>query len=225
MYPSIQIANIWNSWRIYHLVLQQIRLRLASETLTHARGREYSEHDKSNADGINNNSQYTHEGQEHVDSICNSIPLYLGNCTYPAGLSNMSNPQLRFPSYHDLRHTDEAFIRYRASDDYASRVDHSRYVALQGPVHVMSILSHLIGISTEDTNLRVAQTVRQDQEHWISDQFLRSLYLLRLIPNSPMDNLGHYNDAVQSQEAAATIVRAEALARTLRHGLWTMTIL
>ncbi|KAJ3547840.1 hypothetical protein NM208_g1309 [Fusarium decemcellulare] len=219
VYPSIQIANIWNGWRIYCLILQQIKLRLASDVPSP------SPKQTSNLHHISQSVRITHEVQELVDSICHSIAFYLGNCTSPPTLSDMENPKFIFPSYHDLDPTDEDFLRYRVGDHYVSRVDHSRHVLLQGHLHCMSLLSQFLGLFPEQDTLVAAQTLRQGQMQWIADQFMRSLYLLRQIPHRSLNDIGHHHKESQSQKLATKVSQAEAMASTMREGLWTVNIL
>ncbi|KAH8761144.1 hypothetical protein F5883DRAFT_679014 [Diaporthe sp. PMI_573] len=186
IYPSIQIVNIWNTWRIYRLIIERAKSRL-TKPLTP------SWNDPSNTRVDIHSGDVTREVQQLVDSTCYSIPFYLGNCTRPGILANMANPHNKFPSYHDLSPSDEAFLNYKISDEYVSRIDHSGHVNLHGPLHIISILSQLIGLFARGRNSNEAYSLRQDQEHWIAAQFIRSLYLMNMTwrqPSRPIPSRG-----------------------------------
>ncbi|KAJ0122643.1 hypothetical protein J7T55_003158 [Diaporthe amygdali] len=161
IYPSMQIVNIWNTWRIYRLILEQAKSRLI--TLL-----DFSWNELSSTQNDINPGDVTRQVQELVDSICFSIPFYLGSCTRSGILANMENPHNKFPSYHDLSPSDEAFLEYTMSDHYVSRFDHSRHVNLHGPLHIVSILSQLIGLLVRERNSNEVYSLQQDQERWIA---------------------------------------------------------
>jgi hypothetical protein len=71
IYPSIQIASIWNTWRSYSLIMLEIQNHL-NERLSDAfvSVPEFIEH-----------SPLLYHIQEFVDSVCYSLPFYLGNQT------------------------------------------------------------------------------------------------------------------------------------------------
>lgn len=218
IYPSIQIVNIWNTWRIYRLILKQANCRLT-------RLLDLSWNEASSTQNVANPCDMTREVQELVDSICFSIPFYLGNCTLPGILANMENPHNKFPSYHDLSPSDETFLKYKMSDHFVSRLDHSRHVNLHGPLHIISILSQLIGLFDRERNLNGIYLLQQKQEHWIAGQFIRSLYLMNMMTGcsakitKDLDNQCHFNEAVNTVSWAGT------LADKFRKDLWTITVL
>lgn len=209
IYPSIQIANIWNTWRVYRLILEQAKSRLA-KFVTLSR---------------NGPSKTQNEVQEVIDSICYSIPFYLGNCTRSGILLNMENPNNKFPSYYDLSPNDEAFLNYKMSDEYVSRFDHSCHVNLHGPLHVISILSQLMGIFARERDSKETYALRAEQEHWIAGQLIRSLYLMNMMTGcSPQDTKPlnpefHYQDTIDRVSWAGT------LADKFKKELWTITVL
>lgn len=144
IYPSVQIANIWNTWRTYRLIVEHIKMELTQEPLIVFHGEEFT------LPPHNTGAQHIREIQDLIEPMCRSIPFYLGNCSQPMSFTNIDNPQLVFPSYHDLSSTDEAFVNYKHSDHYATKIDHYRHVALHGPLHALSILSNLIGLLSEE---------------------------------------------------------------------------
>lgn len=218
IYPSIQIANIWNTWRIYRLILEQAKSRLMKLFALYWNRALRTQNDV-------NARHTTREVREIIDSICYSIPFYLGNCTRPGILLNMENPHSKFPSYHDLAPSDEAFLDYKASDQYVSRLDHSCHVNLHGPLHVISILSRLIGIFARERNLNETYSLRDDQKHWIAGQLIRSLYLMNMKPGSFSENTKPLDSEYYFQEAQDRVLWAGTLADKFKKELWTMTIL
>lgn len=221
IYPSIQIANIWNTWRIYLLILEEAKLQLEGYPASSWSMDSSTETDLSTRN--ENQNRTGHRVQELVDSICYSIPFYLGNCTRSGILSNMENPNIRFPSYHDLHPSHEAFIGYKASDQFVSSLDHSRHVNLHGPLHTITILSHLTSLFARRGGSRIH--LREEQKYWITEQFTRSLRLMNMMPNCSsrtIKPLDHKNDG---QEEIGTTSWAEALADKFKKELGTITIL
>ncbi|KAF5695194.1 transcriptional regulatory moc3 [Fusarium denticulatum] len=116
IYPSIQVANIWNAWRIYCLILEGIK-----DQLTKPSTRSAVQH----FNAKNSVSDYAmlwtsneRRIQELVDSICLSIPFYLGNCNYPTDILSTGSSDIIYPSYHDLPVDNEGYLRFKASDQY-----------------------------------------------------------------------------------------------------------
>lgn len=218
IYPSIQIANIWNTWRIYRLILEQAKCRLAKLHIISWNGASSIQNDV-------NPGSTTREVRELVDSICYSIPFYLGNCTWPGILLNMGNPDNKFPSYHDLSPSDEGFLNYKMSDQYVSRFDHSCHTNLHGPLHVISILSQLIGIFAREPNSNDVYSLREEQEHWIAGQLIRSLYLMNMTPGCSSKKAKPLDHEYYRQEGIDTVLWAGTLADKFKKELWTITVL
>lgn len=218
IYPSIQIANIWNTWHTYQLILG-----LAKSRLLNLRAPNLNE-------GLCTQREtepgsVASEVQGIVDSICYSIPFYLGNCRQPGVLRNLENPHTKFPSYHDLSASDEDFLNYKMSDQYVSRFDHACHVSLHGPVHVISILSQLVSLFARKYSPNDAYLIRQDQEKWIAEQFLRSLYLMKMTSGCSWDTAKDFDHAVGVHEAIDTSSTARTLAARCKRDLWTITVL
>ncbi|KAL4727985.1 hypothetical protein ACLX1H_004692 [Fusarium chlamydosporum] len=128
VYPSIQIANIWNVWRMYRLTVEQAKVTLFSNAVTEDR-------DKC--------AQNLKERQKLIGAICRSLPFYLGSCSRPVSFNDITDQQPFFPSYHDLAPTDESFITYKKSHHYASRTDHNRHHVIHGPLAALNVISNL----------------------------------------------------------------------------------
>jgi hypothetical protein len=189
VYPSIQVATIWNAWRIYRLIIESIKGQL----------------------GLMRNDDIS---QQLVDDICYSIPFYVGNLNSPISFAILEDPSVDFPSYYDLPPTERAFQRYQFSEDYATKVDHLRHAFLQGPFHAMNMLMHLLGLVVGDA------TISLEQKGWISAQYLRSLYLLRVIPQKPLDkpSPSSYSDEMKLAEAMTFV-------EMVKQKLWTVHVL
>ncbi|KAF5667337.1 transcriptional regulatory moc3 [Fusarium heterosporum] len=214
IYPSIQTANIWNTWRIYLVILGKMKLDILQRG-PHGGGSGLKGHEERSEGEIRNT----------VNAICYSIPFYLGNRTRPGAPFTTGIPGWLLPSYHDLSCVDEGFLRYRASDQYVPKVDHSRHVMLHGPLHVMSILSTIIDLFSGRRLYRKAGVLLGYQRFWIAKQFIRALDLMQpgLINMSRLDTKpdGTYD----KQEANDLIVEAEALSMKVNEELWTVTVL
>ncbi|KAF5541504.1 transcriptional regulatory moc3 [Fusarium phyllophilum] len=224
IYPSIQVANIWNAWRIYCLILEDIKDQLTKST---ARSTVQNFHDE------NSISDYAmfwtsneRKVQELVDSICLSIPFYLGNCHYPTDILSTGSSDIIYPSYHDLPVCDEGYLRFKASDQYVSKLDHSRHVTLHGQVHAISILSYVIDISMS-SNRNQPSLLREEQKRWIANQFIRSIYSMRPIFGGLSERRAHQGavDLDHSLQAVDTVVVAKTLATKMQKELWTISIL
>lgn len=210
IYPSVQIANIWNTWRTYHLILEQIKLELAQIT----QDRRVALFEPENT--ISENLQSI---KDLTESICRCIPFYLGNCREPVSYSDIDNPLLFFPSYHDLPPADEGLVAYQKSEYFVSKTDHNRHVGLHGPLHALSILSSLIGLFFEKPNTILIQTALQSQKKWMNEQFHRSLYLTHFVSHTSK----HEGNTLSEKQALA--FPAARLAHATRQALQTVNIL
>ncbi|KAF5577843.1 transcriptional regulatory moc3 [Fusarium pseudoanthophilum] len=116
IYPSIQVANIWNAWRIYCLILEDIKDQLSkSSALSAAQNPDDEDSIVDHAMFWTSNQRRV---QELIDSICLSIPFYLGNCNHPTDILSAGSSDSIYPSYHDLPIDDEGYLRFKANDQY-----------------------------------------------------------------------------------------------------------
>jgi hypothetical protein len=167
VYPSIQIANIWNMWRIYRVIVEEVKRNLFNNFVT---------------ESVNPKAKRCQETQDLVKSICRSIPFYLGTLAKPVSFADINDQELYFPCFHDLLPTSEAFIAYKKSNHYVSRIDHNRHNVIHGPIAALSVLSSLIGLFEEHSSPSLAlEDELKRQQQWIYGQFRRSLYLMRFI--------------------------------------------
>ncbi|KAJ9427130.1 hypothetical protein QL093DRAFT_2586884 [Fusarium oxysporum] len=224
IYPSIQVANIWNAWRIYCLILEDIKDQLTKPSALSA---------VQHVDDENSISDYAmfwtsneRRVQELVDSMCLSIPFYLGNCNYPTDILSTGSSDIIYPSHHDLPVDDEGYMRFKASDQYVSKLDHSRHVTLHGQVHAISVLSYVIDISMNSVRNRPS-FLREEQKEWIASQFIRSIYSMRPIFGSVSERRAHQGTVGLDHglQAADTVSIAKAFAIKVQKELWTISIL
>ncbi|KAI1012144.1 hypothetical protein LB503_004457 [Fusarium chuoi] len=224
IYPSIQVANIWNAWRIYCLILEDIKNQISQSSVPSAaqhfndrnKGPEYAMFWTSNQLRV----------QELVDTICLSIPFYLGNCNFSTDILSAGTSDVMYPSYHDLPVDDEAYLRFKASDQYVSKLDHSRHVTLHGQVHTISVLSYVVDISMS-SNWPRPSVLREEQKRWIASQFIRSIYSMRPIFGGLSERRAHQGnvDLDHSLQAVDAISIAKTFAIKVQKELWTISIL
>lgn len=197
IYPHCQIANIWNLWRIQRLLLVKISLSSASTN-----PREQLE--------------YKHTFQELVDSVCYSVPFYLGNRTKPSSIPDFTDPAILLPS-EPLTRPDTG--RKSEGDE------HKRHIIAQGPWHLMSPLSRLLTLfSEEHGGTQIAAFLRPGQYEWICEQFLRVTTLLHIPQADTGDGLGGYIPLPSNSSSRGCVSsRAEQLAKKVRKGAVCMS--
>ncbi|CAH0046940.1 unnamed protein product [Clonostachys solani] len=221
VYPNIQIAAIWNVWRVYRVLLLRIRLRLLAEfpeLVVRSSDIELIPSDISMEPADHDEGQNLIRGL--VDSICNSVPFHLGNLLNPIALSDLGDANIQFPSYHDLDPTDVHYAIYLGSKYFMTRDDHRRHAIVQGSWQMLHTLIHLVDVFADESPCgSLVGFLRRGQVYWIRQQFLRVLKLLRLQHVGSSDNKSHHRTAgvladydPANVEIIATRVR-EALAR------------
>jgi hypothetical protein len=224
IYPSIQVANIWNAWRVYCLILEDIKDQLTKSSALSAV--QHFDDENSISDYAMFWTSNERRVQELVDSMCLSIPFYLGNCNYPTDILSTGSSDIIYPSHHDLPVDDEGYMRFKASDQYVSKLDHSRHVTLHGQVHAISVLSYVIDISMNSVRNRPS-FLREEQKEWIASQFIRSIYSMRPIFGGVSERRAHQGTVGLDHglQAADTVSIAKAFAIKVQKELWTISIL
>ncbi|KAF5588559.1 uncharacterized protein FSUBG_11479 [Fusarium subglutinans] len=101
IYPTVQIATIWNVWRVCRLMILRMQFYLLTKSPSEALQQTILIATKDHSFPDPN------LGRELVDSICRSVPFYLGNRQNHGGLHDLADPAIRFPNYHD-KDLDEA---------------------------------------------------------------------------------------------------------------------
>ncbi|KAK7435860.1 hypothetical protein Landi51_12860 [Colletotrichum acutatum] len=95
IYPTVQIATIWNVWRVCRLMVLRMEFCLLAKAPPEA-----LQQTLLIATGDSNFPDPNH-GRKLVDSICRSMPFYLGNRQNHGGLHDLADPAIRIPNYHD----------------------------------------------------------------------------------------------------------------------------
>lgn len=191
VYESCQKAAIWNLWRIQRLILAGI-IRASQVVLSPAVAEQPVE---TLADQITT-------VQELVDSVCYSVPFYLGNRILPVSLSDFTDQSLLFPS-------DNVPTPNHCGSP-GRRGDHVDHIIAQGPWHLMSPLSRLLTLFGEESGQSMAFMLRDGQLEWLKQQFLRVTTLLHISP----DTSAAEEEALSPQNEE----KADMLAVVLRRG-------
>lgn len=212
VYPSCQIASIWNLWRFQRLLLA--RIMLSSLNACSDMGRVGFAHGEAFYDGTDLvDCQQTL--QEVVDSVCYSIPFYLGDRTTRSHLSDFTDPMIMLPSQYSLK--EGTWLDRNGLEAGLSRDEHRRHVIAQGPWRAMHPLSHLLTLFSEDHRELIPRFPRPGQREWIRDQFLRVAKLLHL-PSESGNDIERSGSAETSSDS-----NAESLARGIRKGAILMS--
>ncbi|KAL6250071.1 hypothetical protein RBB50_002372 [Rhinocladiella similis] len=202
IYPSCQMATLWNLWRFHRLLL--LKITVGATQRISALPRDESVCDEPLVPTTLESAVQAGYIQELVDSICHSVPFYLGNRTKQSNLSDFTDVEILFPSYHLLTPGDVRIParHYESPGTALSGEEHHRHLIAYGAWHIVSPLSNLLTLFSDDHGGRlVAGYLRLGQQEWIRDQFLRVCTLVRL----PAD--------VKSADSAA-----ESLAKQFRKG-------
>ncbi|KAH7133900.1 hypothetical protein EDB81DRAFT_859359 [Dactylonectria macrodidyma] len=213
VYPSCQIASIWNLWRFQRLLLAKITLgSLNAFSDLNRFGFTYGQFLLGDPTDFVNCQQTL---QEVVDSVCYSIPFYLGNRTTRSSLTDFTDPTVLLPSHYSLE--DGTRPDRDGLDAGISRDDHRRHVIAQGPWRAMHPLSRLLTLFSEEHGEVIASFLRPGQREWIRDQFLRVITLLHLPSESG-------NDMERSESPGVSAdAKAVSLAREIRKGAILMS--
>ncbi|KAF5545698.1 hypothetical protein FNAPI_9064 [Fusarium napiforme] len=167
IYPTVQIATIWNVWRVCQLMVLRMKLYLLTKAPTEALQQIVLIATKDNS------FPDPKHCRELVDSICRSMPFYLGNRQNHGGLHDLDDPAIRFPNYHD-RDLDEAIrTQYFQGDQAMSLFDYKRHILIQGPSHALLHLNSLIKVLSKEGGELIYRELHRDKVAWIQEQFLR----------------------------------------------------
>ncbi|OOF91800.1 hypothetical protein ASPCADRAFT_509782 [Aspergillus carbonarius ITEM 5010] len=201
IYPSCQIATIWNLWRIQRLLVIKIKLSLLE------------------CDGMSSNREELAEPQpivqELVDGVCYSVPFYLGNLSKPLSMADFADPTILLPSsYFPGRNGN---WNKQLDHQHPAADDHRRHIIAQGPWHIMSPLSRLLTLCFEECGPPMRPFFRSGQYEWIRDQFLRVTTLLHI---PPVESSAHCGQGSLSKflDPRSSDTMAENLATGVRKG-------
>ncbi|KAJ5115039.1 hypothetical protein NUU61_000798 [Penicillium alfredii] len=212
VYPSCQIASIWNLWRFQRLLLAKIAL--GSFNAFSDLSRFGFPCDQFLGDPIDF-LDYQQILQEVVDGMCYSIPFHLGNRTTQSSLTDFTDPTIMLPSQYATEYGTQ--LGRDGLDAAMSRNDHRRHLIAQGPWRSIHPLSRLLTLFSEDHGEVIASLLRPGQREWIRDQFLRLATLLDLPSGSGNDMKG------SESPGGSADAKAEYLARETRKGAILMS--
>jgi hypothetical protein len=165
VYPTVQIASIWNTWRIYRVIT--LRVLLGCLELS-----------ASDLDVPTNTSSFIRESfQQIVNFICRSIPFFLGNRTYTGTLHDFTDSNIFIPSHHHLGIKSE-LVSHQSSSGLLSQNEHFKHVISQGPWHILIPLSQLLNIFSQSHGLPFAQLLEDERHEWIRGQLVRARTLM-----------------------------------------------
>lgn len=204
IYPSSQIANIWNLWRVYRIVL----FKIVFESL----------HPDSQEENL---VEYEQTFQELVDAICYSVPFYLGNRVRPTYITDFDDSSISLCDHSLSAQGSSRQSPQSSTSKTTSEDEHRLNIIAQGPWHLMSPLSRLLTLFAEDDNHHLTGILRSGQHKWIRQQFLRVTTLLHLSP--PDQNSAGGTTTLESPEPIALNTRADDLASLVRRGAMFMS--
>lgn len=205
VYPSCQIASIWNLWRFQRLLLVKITLSFAGAFSAQGPTCAWTSADRMKLADCQTTLQ------DIVDNICYSIPFYLGNRFTRTSLTDFDSPTISLPCDYflgDLLRSPRARM---------SNNDHRRHIIAQGPWRAMHPLSRLLTLFSEEHGDCIARLLRPGQREWIRDQFQRVATILHLPLKSRT-----YSDSTGLPTGLAD-VRVEYQARDIRKGAILMS--
>lgn len=167
LYLTVQIATIWNVWRICRLLVVQMKLSFRLGIPPHT----LEQITTMSADGDMSSELQT--GKELVDAMCRSLPFYIGNRQTNSGIHDMEDPKIIIPSYHDEDLDQKIRITYRDSDRSMSLQDYRLHILVQGPTHALLHLNSLTKVLDSDSGQVLCQALGEEQVLWIRQQFQR----------------------------------------------------
>jgi hypothetical protein len=216
VYPSCQIASVWNLWLSQRLILVKIALGSLNVILQGGQ----SELFRNQKSAIEKDFILHQERlQGLVDSVCYSVPFYLGNRTALSSLADFTNTSIMFPSYH-LRVPWDS--RCPKKEDHNAegrrREEYRHHMIAKGPWHAMSPLSHLLTLLLEDHGLLIASFLRTGQLEWIQSQFIRVTILLGLPLEAGVSQWKEEEHILQPSAHGSVNTKANYHAKKVRKG-------
>ncbi|KAF5599558.1 Zn2-Cys6 binuclear cluster domain-containing protein [Fusarium pseudoanthophilum] len=167
IYPTVQIATIWNVWRVCQLMVLRMKFYLLTKAPPEALQQIVLIATKDNSFPDPNH------GRELVDSICRSMPFYLGNRQNHGGLHDLDDPTIRFPNYHDQDLDETVHTQYLQGEQAMSLFDYKRHILIQGPSHALLHLNSLIKVLSKEGGECICRELHRDKPVWIQKQFVR----------------------------------------------------
>ncbi|KAJ4146502.1 hypothetical protein NW754_001967 [Fusarium falciforme] len=206
VYPSVQVASISNTWRGYRLLLLKMKLsilQLVPDTILDTMLPREEDSD-TQVELICNAED---EVQDMVDSICNSIPFYLGNQTVRPTVLELTNSKIIHPSYYNLEPWDERFVNFMTSDSYITVEAHRASAVAYGAWHAINTLSNVLALCAEDHGSFLAEALRPGQKDWVHAQFVRASSLLSLESSKAFQDIEKIRKQLQEGDTDVLVER------------------
>lgn len=164
IYPSVQVASVFNTYRSFQLIINKI----LGIMQTHGWLELHM--------GPQNPSETI---QSVVDSMCYSIPFYLGDRDGALYITDLTNPRSEFayPAYHNMQDPPIA-KEHILSEDL-----HRKHATAYGAWHSMYPLSLLLGLFGNHAGYDcdcLTRMIRPGQLTWIGSQLFRMMKMYAL---------------------------------------------
>ncbi|KAJ5261323.1 C6 zinc finger domain protein [Penicillium angulare] len=218
IYSSCSVATLWNFWRVQRLLI--VKIAIGSLNTISTRG--------TDCPGSNETLPvndyfvgYINTFQSLMDSVCYSVPFYLGNRIRPLNITDFDDPEILFPSCDFFIHKGEGPFDEKITGPQSSRDEYRRHLHAQGPWHVLTPLIRLLTFFLDDCGQLLATFLRSGQIEWIREQLLRVTTLLHLPSQT-----GEFNEKLQLSNLlpqGSDGTRVERLAQDIRQGLTFMS--
>jgi hypothetical protein len=192
IYPNIQIASLWNIWRRLRFILLRIKFALVQAflSLKERPVRSSANFAIHQAAVTPNYHEYVQGIHGLVDSICHSVPFFLGSLTEPCTASQLEEPGVVFPSYHVLETSTEAYKLYESGRHFMSQDNHRRHAVVQGPWNLLAALTQVLDLLGDEHSHYKPLHLQHGQASWIRAQYHRVLKILHLEHRKSVINTG-----------------------------------
>ena len=114
------------------------------------------------------------------DDICETLPFLMGNRTKPRASTDIKDPNITFPSYHDLVVGSSASAQHIKMRKAMSRDRYNRHLIAHGTWHALSGLSHVLALCHQMRDGPLVTKARPGQLLWMYEQALRAAKILRV---------------------------------------------
>jgi hypothetical protein len=194
IYPSCQIGAIWNLYRVQRLLLARIIITSLS-TISDSSTPTFWGLTMGGEGWVLSDefAEQLHTLQSLVDEICHCVPFYLGNRTRTLGITDFADETILLPSCQPQpaakvhRSPTPTPAGHSRTPSPSNNEQLKRSLIAQGPWHLMSPLSRLLTLFSEEHGPLPTSLLRPGQHEWIRGQFLRVLGLLRILPGKSLD--------------------------------------
>lgn len=163
IYPTVEIASIWNTWRNYSLIAFSLQYQLEEQLYRHSPpscGMTESKVDHNKVQGI-------------VDSLCYSIPFYLGNRSRPSAMENSVSVPIVFPSFYTLHLFGNDLGARSKYEKTMTGEETYNNATNQGAWQLTPILRSLISTLSKPSSHLLRAHLRDGQLRWIQQQMVR----------------------------------------------------